>query len=62
MDDIVDNAKSVGNSSSQWLLQKLQGRIILSTLRCLVVQDANKSRYSLECLDKDETIVSLMHT
>lgn len=58
VDDIVDTAKSVSKSSLQWLIQKLQDRIILSTLRCLVVKDANKSRYSLEYLDKDETIVA----
>ncbi|WJX09498.1 hypothetical protein P8452_00326 [Trifolium repens] len=46
-------------SSLQWLIQKLQDRIILSTLRRrLVVNDANKSRYSLEYLEKDETIVA----
>ncbi|XP_045816641.1 uncharacterized protein LOC123909786 isoform X6 [Trifolium pratense] len=44
VDDIVDTAKSVSNSSLQWLIQKLQDRIILSTLRRLVVNDANKSR------------------
>ncbi|XP_058755591.1 uncharacterized protein LOC131628793 [Vicia villosa] len=58
VDDIVDNAKSVSKSSLQWLIQKLQDRIKLSTLRRLVVKDANKSRYSLEYLDKDETIVA----
>ncbi|CAI8597988.1 unnamed protein product [Vicia faba] len=58
VDDIVDNAKSVSKSSLQWLIQKLQDRIILGTLRCLVVKDANKSRYCLEYLDKDETIVA----
>ncbi|XP_045816628.1 uncharacterized protein LOC123909783 isoform X2 [Trifolium pratense] len=58
VDDIVDTAKSVSNSSLQWLIQKLQDRIILSTLRRLVVNDANKSRYSVEYLDKDETILA----
>ncbi|TKY47831.1 hypothetical protein E2542_SST29892 [Spatholobus suberectus] len=57
VNDIVDTAKSVSNSSLQWFIQKVQDRIILSTLRHLVVKDANKSRHSLEYLDKDETIV-----
>ncbi|KAK2443173.1 RNA-directed DNA polymerase (reverse transcriptase)-related family protein [Trifolium repens] len=58
VDDIVDTAKSFSKSSLQWLIQELQHRIILSTLRRLVVNDANKSRYSLEYFDKDETIVA----
>lgn len=60
VNDIVDTAKSVSKSSLQWLIQKVQDRIILTTLRRLVVKDANKSRYSLEYLDKDETIVAHM--
>ncbi|KAG4376948.1 hypothetical protein GLYMA_18G001700v4 [Glycine max] len=57
VNDIVDTAKFVSKSSLQWFIQKVQDRIILSTLRHLVVKDANKSRYSLEYLDKDKTIV-----
>ncbi|XP_061369139.1 uncharacterized protein LOC133312022 isoform X2 [Gastrolobium bilobum] len=60
VNDIVDAAKSVSKSSLQWFVQKVQDRIILSTLRRLVVKDANKSRYSLEYLDKDEIIVAHM--
>ncbi|XP_054804668.1 uncharacterized protein LOC129307782 isoform X2 [Prosopis cineraria] len=56
--DIVDTAKSLSNSSLQWLIRKVQDRIILSSLRRLAVKDANKSRYSLEYLDRDETIVA----
>ena len=73
------------NFSLQWFIQKVQDRILQSTLRSLVIKDANKSRwdclalmllnwdifsislhflgqcrYSLEYLDKDETIVAHM--
>lgn len=60
VNDIVDTAKSVSKSSLQWFVRKVQDRIILSILRRLVVKDANKSRYSLEYLDKDEIIVAHM--
>ncbi|KAK7251430.1 hypothetical protein RIF29_34623 [Crotalaria pallida] len=60
VNDIVDTAKSVSKSSLQWFISEVQDRIILSTLRHLVVKDANKSRYSLKYLDKDETIVAHM--
>lgn len=60
LNDIVATTKSVSKSSLQWFIQKVQDRIILSTLRHLVVKDANKSRHSLEYLDKDETIVAHM--
>ncbi|XP_027921220.1 uncharacterized protein LOC114179176 [Vigna unguiculata] len=60
LSDIVDYAKSVSNFSLQWFIQKVQDRILQSTLRSLVIKDANKSRYSLEYLDKDETIVAHM--
>ncbi|MED6167745.1 hypothetical protein PIB30_005713 [Stylosanthes scabra] len=56
--DIVDNAKSLSKSSLQSFITKVQDRIILSTLRSLVVKDANKSRHMFEYLDKDETIVA----
>ncbi|KAK4266631.1 hypothetical protein QN277_027522 [Acacia crassicarpa] len=56
--DIVDTARSLSNSSLQWLIRKVQDRIILSSLRHLAVNDANKLRYSLEYLDRDETIVA----
>ncbi|BAT86675.1 hypothetical protein LR48_Vigan102s005600 [Vigna angularis] len=58
LSDIVDYAKSVSKFSLQWFMQKVQDRIILSILRSLVIKDANKLRYSLEYLDKDETIVA----
>ncbi|XP_027337591.1 cation/H(+) antiporter 4-like [Abrus precatorius] len=60
VNDIVDTAKSFSKSSLQWFIQKVQDRIILSNLRRLIVKDANKSRYSLEYLDKNETIVAHM--
>ncbi|KAK7317156.1 hypothetical protein RJT34_01144 [Clitoria ternatea] len=60
VNDIVDNTKSISKSSLQWFIQKVQDRIIISTLRRLVVKDANKSRYSLEYWDKDETVVAHM--
>ncbi|XP_028759696.1 uncharacterized protein LOC114746534 isoform X2 [Neltuma alba] len=56
--DIVDTAKSLSNSSLQWLIRKVQDRVILSSLRRLAVKDANKLRYSLEYLDRDEIIVA----
>ncbi|KAK7379684.1 hypothetical protein VNO78_34373 [Psophocarpus tetragonolobus] len=60
VNDIVDTAKFVSKSSLQWFIQKVQNRIIVSALRHLVVKEANKSRYSLEYLDKDMTIVAHM--
>ncbi|KAK7331460.1 hypothetical protein VNO77_25685 [Canavalia gladiata] len=60
VNDIVDAAKFVSKSSLRWFIQKVQDRIILSTLRRLVVKEANKSRYSLDYLDKDEIIVAHM--
>ncbi|KAE9587860.1 hypothetical protein Lal_00029473 [Lupinus albus] len=60
VNDIVDVAKSSSESSLQWFIKEVQDRIIVSTLRHLVVKDANKSRYSLVYLDKDETIVAHM--
>ncbi|KAI4344963.1 hypothetical protein L6164_012135 [Bauhinia variegata] len=60
VNDIVNTAKSLSKSSLQCFVRKVQDRIILSTLRRLVVKDANKSRYSLEYLYRDETIVAHM--
>ncbi|XP_019438270.1 PREDICTED: uncharacterized protein LOC109344103 isoform X2 [Lupinus angustifolius] len=60
VNDILDVAKSASESSLQWFIREVQDRIIQSTLRHLVVKDANKSRYSLAYLDKDETIVAHM--
>ncbi|CAN6722664.1 unnamed protein product [Malus baccata var. baccata] len=45
-------------SSLQWFVTKVQDRIVLCTMRRLVVKNANKSRHSLQYLDKDETIVA----
>ncbi|KAI4317349.1 hypothetical protein L6164_025223 [Bauhinia variegata] len=41
-----------------WFVGKLRDRIILSTLRRLVVKDATKSRYSFKYLFRDETVVA----
>ncbi|EEF44176.1 conserved hypothetical protein [Ricinus communis] len=69
--DIVDAAKSFRKeflysaltesetrSSLGWLVRKVQDRIIQFTLRRLVVKSSNKSRYSFEYLDRDETVVA----
>ncbi|XP_016648074.1 PREDICTED: uncharacterized protein LOC103322675 [Prunus mume] len=58
INDILDAAKSLRKSSLQWFVTKVQDRIVLCTMRRLVVKNANKSRYSLEYLDKDETVVA----
>ncbi|XP_068318208.1 uncharacterized protein [Pyrus communis] len=57
INDILDAAKSLSKSSLQWFVTKVQDRIVLCTMRRLVVKNANKSRHSLEYLDRDETIV-----
>ncbi|KAG9445820.1 hypothetical protein H6P81_011948 [Aristolochia fimbriata] len=41
-----------------WLIRKIQERIHLSSLRALVVKNANRSRHSFEYFDNDETITS----
>ncbi|XP_068664471.1 uncharacterized protein [Aristolochia californica] len=41
-----------------WLIRKIQERIRLSSLRALIVKDANRSRHSFEYCDKDETITA----
>ncbi|KAJ8755476.1 hypothetical protein K2173_019274 [Erythroxylum novogranatense] len=67
--DIVDAAKTSRESfpqlslpetrsSIQWLVRKVQDRIIQCTLRRLLVKTASNSRYSLEYLDRDETILA----
>ncbi|XP_008222832.1 PREDICTED: uncharacterized protein LOC103322677 isoform X1 [Prunus mume] len=58
INDILDAAKSLRKSSLQWFVTKVQDRIVLCTMRRLVVKNANKSRHSLEYLDKDETVVA----
>ncbi|KAM3702384.1 hypothetical protein ACJW31_04G022200 [Castanea mollissima] len=58
--DILDAAKSLSKSSLQWFITKIQDRITICTLRHLVVKSANKSRFSLEYLDRDESIIAHM--
>ncbi|XP_015887198.2 uncharacterized protein LOC107422284 isoform X2 [Ziziphus jujuba] len=60
IDDILDAAKHFSKSSLQWFVTKVQDRIILCTMRRLLVKSANKSRHSLEYLDRDEMIVAHM--
>ncbi|KAJ7955385.1 RNA-directed DNA polymerase (reverse transcriptase)-related family protein [Quillaja saponaria] len=60
MNDIVDAAKSLSLASLRWFITKVQDRIVICSLRRLVVKDANKSRHSFEYLDKDETVVAHM--
>ncbi|XP_077228647.1 reverse transcriptase-like protein [Tasmannia lanceolata] len=47
-------------SCLEWLVRKVQYRIILCNLRRLIVKDANKSsnRHSFEYYDRDETIIA----
>ncbi|XP_007034267.2 PREDICTED: uncharacterized protein LOC18602676 isoform X1 [Theobroma cacao] len=67
--DIIDDAKSFRQLSSnlmvqqtqsslEWFVGKVQDRIILSTLRRFIVKSTNKSRHSFEYLERDETIVA----
>ncbi|XVF84601.1 hypothetical protein PTKIN_Ptkin17bG0050500 [Pterospermum kingtungense] len=67
--DITDAAKSFRQLSSsimahetrsslEWLVGKVQDRIILSTLRRYIVKTTNKSRHSFEYLERDETIIA----
>ncbi|KAE8653793.1 Detected protein of unknown function [Hibiscus syriacus] len=69
--DILDAAKSFRQlstnlvaperwSSLEWLVGKVQDRIILSTLRRYIVKSRNKSRYCFEYIEKDETIAAHM--
>ncbi|XP_062109221.1 uncharacterized protein LOC133819863 isoform X2 [Humulus lupulus] len=58
INDILNAAKNFSKSSLQWFVSKVQDRIALCTMRQLVVKSANKSRYSLEYLDKDEMILA----
>ncbi|XP_057959973.1 uncharacterized protein LOC131152234 isoform X2 [Malania oleifera] len=66
---IIDAAKSFSaqrtlymesRSSLEWFVRKVQDRIVLSAIRRFVVNVANKSRHSLEYLDKDDMIVAHM--
>ncbi|TYI84338.1 hypothetical protein E1A91_D05G356900v1 [Gossypium mustelinum] len=67
--DIVDAAKSFRQlfsnlvapeirSSLEWLVGKVQDRIILSTLRRFAVKSTNKSRHCFAYLERDETIIA----
>ncbi|OWM75118.1 uncharacterized protein LOC116209304 [Punica granatum] len=65
--DIVDAAKSFRQSFSQltvpqtsleWFIRKVMERIIISTLRRSVVKTANKLRYSVEYMERDNTITA----
>ncbi|KAF5941965.1 hypothetical protein HYC85_019607 [Camellia sinensis] len=47
-------------SSLEWFIRRVQDRIVLCTLRRLLVNFANKSRYSFEYLDRVEIIVAHM--
>ncbi|XP_074320640.1 uncharacterized protein LOC141657344 [Silene latifolia] len=47
-------------STLGWFLQKVQDRIVMCTLRQLVVKNTNNSRHSFEYLDKDETVIAHM--
>ncbi|KAH9620787.1 hypothetical protein KSS87_018167 [Heliosperma pusillum] len=47
-------------STLGWFLQKVQDRIVMCTLRQLVVKNANNSRHSFEYLDKDESVIAHM--
>ncbi|GMP78020.1 hypothetical protein CsSME_00034109 [Camellia sinensis var. sinensis] len=47
-------------SSLEWFIKRVQDRIVLCTLRRLLVNFANKSRHSFEYLDRAEIIVAHM--
>ncbi|KAL7177189.1 hypothetical protein ACSBR2_030513 [Camellia fascicularis] len=69
--DLIDAAKSFRQlfpdtsmletrSSLEWFIRRVQDRIVLCTLRRLLVNFANKSRHSFEYLDRVEIIVAHM--
>ncbi|KAI8566772.1 hypothetical protein RHMOL_Rhmol02G0067900 [Rhododendron molle] len=47
-------------SPLEWFVRRVQDRIVLCTLRRLLVKFANKSRHSFEYMDRDEIIVAHM--
>ncbi|KAH7857676.1 hypothetical protein Vadar_015250 [Vaccinium darrowii] len=47
-------------SPLEWFVRRVQDRIVLCTLRQLLVKFANKSRHSFEYIDRDEMIVAHM--
>ncbi|KAM0935873.1 hypothetical protein DsansV1_C27g0197451 [Dioscorea sansibarensis] len=59
VDEIMHSAKS-SSSYLGWLVRQVQKRILLCTIRRYLVRDANKSRYSFEYSDRDETITAHM--
>ncbi|PIA29942.1 hypothetical protein AQUCO_05800193v1 [Aquilegia coerulea] len=71
IDEIVEDAKSSWKlfpilsfqsvtAFLQSLVQRMQDRIVLCTLRRVLVKDANTSRHSLEYSDKDDTVIAHM--
>ncbi|CAI9265844.1 unnamed protein product [Lactuca saligna] len=69
--EIIDTAKSFAHqfslvpifenkTSLEWFVRRVQDRIILNTLRKSLVKDANKSRHSIEYIDRDEMIIGHM--
>lgn len=69
--EITDTAKSLrqvyfpvgvleNRSSLEWLVKRVQDRIILSTLRRFLVKSANSSRHSFDYVEREETIVAHM--
>ncbi|KAK1318255.1 hypothetical protein QJS10_CPB04g00296 [Acorus calamus] len=48
----------IAGSLLVWLVRSIQQRILLSSLRTLVVKDASKSRHSFEYSDRDEIITA----
>ncbi|KAF5199414.1 RNA-directed DNA polymerase (reverse transcriptase)-related family protein [Thalictrum thalictroides] len=71
IDEIFEDAKSSWKlfpilsfqsvtASLQSLVQRMQDRIVLCTLRRVLVKDANTSRHSLEYSDRDDTVIAHM--
>ncbi|KAK1381180.1 centrosomal protein of 290 kDa-like [Heracleum sosnowskyi] len=71
INEIVDAAKSFRRVCSplplletrsplEWFIRKVQDRIVLSILRRVVVKSANKSRHSIEYIERDDSIVAHM--
>ncbi|KAL9252632.1 hypothetical protein AKJ16_DCAP07064 [Drosera capensis] len=65
--DVIEASSSFRKVSSwdldmrfllDWFLHKVQGRILISNVRRLMVDAANKSRHTLDYLDTDELIIA----
>ncbi|GAB2233000.1 hypothetical protein Droror1_Dr00002213 [Drosera rotundifolia] len=65
--DVIEASSSFRKVSSwnldkrfllDWFLQKVQGRILISNVRRLMVDAVNKSRHTLDYLDIDELIIA----